>query len=179
MSTKKFLDLYEFIDRAVRSRKYPESTAQGLRAALKLFEAELNEDETASLDVFRQNIEQIYQSVATNNGKQYSAGSLATYKSRIVKVLGDYEKYGIDPTKMASWSPKLITRSPKKQEEKVSSGESSDPQDDVPSVSAQVGMHKIELALRPDKKFVIIIPRDITVDEAKIVKSVLDSLTKE
>ena len=112
MNTTKFEVLYDFINRAVKSRKYVESNASGLRVALKLFEAELNEEELNSLDVFKKNIEQIYQNVFSKN-KNFSAGSLATYKSRILKVLADYEKYGLDATKMANWSPKIVTRTKK------------------------------------------------------------------
>lgn len=109
MNTFKFETLYDFLNKAVKSRKYAESNASGLRVALKLFEAELNEEELNSLDVFKKNIEQIYQNVFSKN-KNFSAGSLATYKSRVLKVVNDYEKYGQDATKMANWFPKIITR---------------------------------------------------------------------
>ncbi len=110
---KKIQDIYDFVDRAIKSRKYPENTGMALKTALKLFDAELNDEERNSVEEFRKNIDQIYQSVFSKN-KNFSAGSLATYKSRVLKALSDFEKYGIDPTKMAGWSPKVISR-PKKQ----------------------------------------------------------------
>ena len=106
---KKFQQLFDFIDAAVKNRKYPESTAQGLKAALKIFQEQLNEDEANSLDKFKENLDQIYQSVVAKN-PNFNFSSLATYKSRVNKVLGDYELYGIDPTKMVNWKPKLIIR---------------------------------------------------------------------
>lgn len=109
---RKFKDLYDFIDRAVKSRKYPDNTGMAFKTALKLFETELKEEERNSIDEFSKNVEQIYQGVFSKN-KNFSAGSLATYKSRIIKILSDYEKYGVDPTKMANWSPKVIKRSKK------------------------------------------------------------------
>src|SRR3989344_23344 len=109
---KKIQDLYDFIDRAIKSRKYPKNTGMALKSALKLFEAGLNEEERGSIDEFKKNLEQIYQSVFSKH-KDFSAASLATYKSRVIKALSDYEKYGIDPTKMANWSPKIIRRSKK------------------------------------------------------------------
>lgn len=112
-SMKKIQDIYDFVDRAIKSRKYPENTGMALKTALKLFDAELNDEERNSVEEFRKNIDQIYQSVFSKN-KNFSAGSLATYKSRVLKALSDFEKYGIDPTKMAGWSPKVISR-PKKQ----------------------------------------------------------------
>ncbi len=107
-------ELFEFIDRAVRSRKYPVATAQGLKVALNLFVGVLNEEEKESMEVFKKNIEQIYSDVSTKHGSAYSAASLAAYKSRVLKVMSDYEKYGVDPTKMATWSPKIVKRGPRK-----------------------------------------------------------------
>src|SRR5579872_4746287 len=104
---KTIKELYEFIEVATRNRKYPTSTAQGLRAAVKLFDSELNDDERASLDKVKANLDQIYQSVFAKN-KNFTAASLATYRSRLLKVINDYEKYGTDPTKMANWNPKVI-----------------------------------------------------------------------
>jgi hypothetical protein len=102
--------LYAFIESAVKSRKYPESTANGLRAALKLFDAELSAEERGSISLFMERFDQIYASVCSKNQLKFSAASLATYKSRVIKVMTDYQKYGVDPTKMASWSPKVVSR---------------------------------------------------------------------
>jgi hypothetical protein len=110
---QKFNVLYDFVESAIRSRKYPPATASALKTALKLFEAELKPEEAASLDLFIQHFEQIYRDVCTKNSQRYSASSLSVYKSRVLKVIGDYTKYGIDPTKMAGWSPRVIVRGPK------------------------------------------------------------------
>ncbi|MFA6524186.1 MAG: site-specific integrase [Candidatus Paceibacterota bacterium] len=104
----KFEELYSFIDRAIKNRNYAENTGISLKTALRLFEKELNEEEINSIDKFNKNIEQIYHSVCSKN-KNFSASSLATYKSRILKVLTDYKKYGIDPTKMSNWPRKTIS----------------------------------------------------------------------
>jgi hypothetical protein len=175
---KNFQDLFEFIDRAVKSRKYPENTARGLKASLKLFEPVLNEEELQSLDVFEKNLDQIYHSVTLKNGKNFNASSLAVYKSRIIKIINDYKKYGLDPTKMASWTPKTITRSSRKKDSS-SSPSTDDLPETSPSPISTNEMHKIELSLRPDsnKKFIIIVPRDITLVENSTIKAILDSLT--
>lgn len=102
-----FKDLYKFVDSALKSRKYPENTGYALKAALALFENELKTEESNSLNVFKTNLEQIYRSVCSKNSSQLSANSLASYRSRVIRVLNDYEKYGVDPTKMASWIPKI------------------------------------------------------------------------
>jgi len=110
---KKFEELYDFIDRAINSRNYAENTGISLKTALRLFEKELNDEEKNSIDKFSKNIEQIYHSVCSKN-KKFSAGSLATYKSRVIKVITDYEKYGADPTKMSSWPKKAVSPHSKK-----------------------------------------------------------------
>ena len=84
---KTIKDLYAFINRAERSRKYPPATAMSLKASLRLFEAELNEDEKNSIDLFEKNFDQIYHSVTVKNGTSMSSNSLVTYKSRVKKVL--------------------------------------------------------------------------------------------
>lgn len=112
--TKVMDTLRDFIDSAERSRKYPTNTAVALKNALKLFEAELNEEEALSLDTFKDHLDQIYHSVFEKNKNRMSVGSLATYKARVNRVLGDYEKYGSDPTKFATWSPAVKTRAPRR-----------------------------------------------------------------
>ena len=107
-----FSALYSFIDRASRSRKYAEATAYTLKAALKLYEAELNEDEKKDVDLFKKNFEQITRTVMGKNGQRFNASSLAAYKSRAYKVLNDFVKYS-DPIAMNSWTPKVINRTKK------------------------------------------------------------------
>lgn len=174
----KFQDLYNFVDRAIKSRKYPEATAMSLRAALKLYESELSDDEKASLERFEKDFEQITRSVFSKNADRFSSSSLATYKSRTQKVLTDFAKYG-DPIKMNSWTPKIIHRA-----KKVPSIAADSPQqnqsislesDEIPRGNT----HKIELALRPDTKFIIVVPRDISESEATTLKAILDSLVQK
>lgn len=171
-------DLNDFIDKAERSRKYPTSSAQGLKAAVKLFDTELNDEERASLDLFEQNIDQIYQSVFNKN-KNLTVSSLATYKSRVLKAISDYKKYGTDATKMSNWQPKVVTRA-KRSESK---------RDEVPTtndapvglqnneLAVPDGMTKLELALRPDMKFVLVVPYDLRASEVVTIKAILDSLS--
>ncbi|MBX4192091.1 hypothetical protein KW798_01245 [Candidatus Parcubacteria bacterium] len=54
-----FKKLTEFVNFAAKNRKYPESTAQGLRAALKLFDQELSDEERNSLQLFKERFDQI------------------------------------------------------------------------------------------------------------------------
>jgi len=173
----KFQDLYDFIDRATRSRKYPEATAQTLKAAIKLYDAELNDEERKSIEKFSENFEQITRSVFTKNASRFSASSLATYKSRAQKVLADFDKYS-DPLKMNSWSPKVIIRN-KKSGSATTSSSRKDSDTFAPQEKNEVipdNMHKIELSLRENAKVVIIVPRDLKMAENVTIKAILDSL---
>lgn len=173
-----FSELRGFVERAIKNRKYPESTGRALIAALKLFERELNEDEAASIDVFRDNFEQIYRNLFTKN-PSLNASSLATYKSRVSKVLEDYAKYGTDLTKIASWTPKIqqprAAKKTAKNEQPETTKSTADDSTETPSTSS-INIHRIELALRPNSKFVLLVPKDITLTEATMIKTLLDSL---
>lgn len=174
-----FYTLNEFIETATRNRKYPASTAQGLRAAVKLFGNELNDDELNSLDKVKSNLDQIYQSVFLKNKNNFTASSLQTYHSRFLKVINDYEKYGTDPTKMANWNPKIIVREPKKKQadQNTTANQSNQsPNETSGTEPIPENMHRLELALRPDVKFVIIVPQDLKSAEAATLNAIMTSL---
>jgi hypothetical protein len=176
---KTIKDLYDFIETATRNRKYPTSTAQGLRAAVKLFDSELNDDERGSLDKVKANLDQIYQSVFAKN-KNFTAASLATYKSRLLKVINDYQKYGTDPTKLANWNPKVVVRAPKAKAKSEASVERTQSEGDNGGEDPiPANMHRLELALRPGVKFIIVVPQDIKKTEAATLNAILTSLVAE
>lgn len=162
---------------AVKSRKYQESTAQGFRAALRLFEKELSEEEKASIDVFRNRFEQIYRSVFSSNSKDYTAESLEVYKKRVQKVLGEYESYGTDPAKFSEWggSVRVPSNVTKKKEKKAAAehGESISSPEQQPLAP---GMNRLELSLRDNVTAVLIVPRDLTLSEAEKLKTILSTL---
>jgi hypothetical protein len=179
----KFNELFNFIDRAEKSRNYPKNTALGLKTALKLFEDEINEEEKNSLDKFEENLDRIYQEVTRKNGNKFSAGSLATYRSRIGKVLEDYKKYGVDPTKMSNWPRKPINRvsGSKKNEINNQSRYPIESKSDIYPIDINnKGSHTIELKLRPDSnsKIMLVVPNDLKKTELSTIKSVLDSLVR-
>ena len=169
-------DLYEFIDAAVKNRNYAENTGPALKTALNLFRAELNAAELSSLAKFKENIDKIHQAVFTKNKAKFTAGSLATYKARVLRTLKDYEAYGKDPAKMASWSVKAVTR-PKRAFSQHEEKNTLDDQTRAPQSSAP-NITRLEVALRPDAKFVIEVPGNISAREIEKIKSILDSLSK-
>lgn len=168
-----FQELYNFVDRAVKGRKYPESTAIGLRSALKLYEVELNEEERESLDKFKANFEQISASVIQKNRKKYSDSSLLTYKSRVVKVLNEYQKYGTSPQKMVAWAPSRRTRTKKH----AAVAEATTPAQvgsDIDPGAIEAGAQRIELPLRAGAKVVVLLPSEVTGGDIKKIKTLLD-----
>jgi len=174
----KFSDLYEFIDFAKGNRKYPENTANGLKSALKVFEKELNIDELNSVDLVEDNIEEIFINIVSKN-KDKNIGSLNTYKARVLKVINDYQKYGINPSKIQGWN----TKSHSAPHHKTVKKDIPDKQKDKDQIALSDpintpvdNVHKIELSQRNNIKTTLIIPKDITAKEIKVIKDILDSL---
>ena len=175
---KKFSDLYEFIDFAKSNRKYPENTANGLKSALKIFEKELNIDELNSVDLVEDNIEEIFINVVSKN-KNKGIGSLNTYKARLLKVINDYQKYGVNPSKIQGWTAKINKAPVHKTSKKDIADKEEDKNQTALSDHTNTPVHKIELSLRDNIKSIIHIPKDISPRETKMIKDILDSLTIE
>ena len=165
--------LEEFLDTSVRNRKYASNTAYGIKAALKLFSQELNEDELQSFDLFKERFEQIYQTVFNNNKSKMNITTLVTYKSRLQKILGDYEKYGTDPSKMTSWNPVRRNKSSHNAQIKNLNIDLQpfDNNRNILDGETAADSNRHEVSLRPSKKIVIVYPSDFTLKEAKSIKS--------
>ncbi len=174
-------ELYDFIDRALKNRKYPPATGQALKAALKAFDTELTDEERQSIKTFKDNIDHIASTIYNKKGaSSVSAASLSTYKSRALKVIADYEKYGTDPVKMTSWvPPKPVLRKKKvsRKTEESSSDSPSNNDDLIQNVPS--GMHKMELQLRPGVKFTFVLPHDLKTKEVIKINAVLTSLATD
>lgn len=176
--------LYEFVDVAEKSRKYPTETANALKVALRLFEAELNDEETKSVEIFSKRLESVYLSVFNKNKMKMTTGSLDAYKRRILRVLRDYSEYGNNPTKMANWNPVIVTRS-RKSKKNVNQGVAKvtaavDTNQTAPASSLSglptQGANRFELYLRENVYAQIITPKDLTKNEAKKIKAYIDYL---
>jgi site-specific recombinase XerD len=179
---KDITKLYEFIDVALKNRKYSVNTAQGIRTALKLFEEVLTDDEKASIDKFSENLNNIFLDVTEKNKTRFSAGSYATYKARVQKVLNEYSAYGTDTTKLNAWNPRrrtTISKSTKSPQKKASPETSNSENEDTTPVPVSNNSHRINLSLRENAEFSLVVPRDITIEECAVIKSILDSLVKK
>jgi len=173
----KFIDLYNFIDLAKGNRKYPQNTANGLKSALKIFEAHLNIDELNSIDVIEDNIEEIFINAVAKN-KDKNIGSMNTYKARLLKVIKDYQKYGINPSKMQGWITKTRNVvSVRRAKEDNKDRKQDNYQTDV-SIDTNTPVHKIELDFGPGRKSSISVPSNMNPKEAETIKGIIDSLLK-
>jgi hypothetical protein len=154
MDTVKVLE--QFIDESEKNHRYSKNVAHGIRTAVRMFGAILNSGEKLSIDKFKTNLDEISVRLLSSEGSDINTNSISTYKSRINRLVRDYE---IFTGKVQS---KKIT------ETRVSK---------TKLLATQVTkMHHIELALRTDSRFTLIFPRDITVNESRIIKSLIDSL---
>ena len=171
----KFSDLYTFVDSAVKNRKYGESTAYGFKTALKLFEKELNDDELASLERVLANIEPLTRTVYSKNNNRFTVESINAYKGRVLKVAKDFQEYGSDPSKMASWNP--LRRSVLKKKPvngTIRARETDDQQDNTPAEQVTpMGMQRFDRELRPGVKAIVFIPSDMSADECAKIEATL------
>ena len=189
-----FISLYDFIDFARANKKYPENTANNLKSALKIFEKELNPEELKSINMVESSIGEIFRSLVIAH-KDKSIISLNTYKARLLKVIKDYKKYGVEPSKIQSWVPRLRQGSGQEKTEESSphayrqagAVRQTQQKDKVdkkkiilsnPINSPVDNCHKIDLSLDFGKAQ-ILVPKVISAKEAKIIKDILDSLASE
>lgn len=164
-----FQDLSEFLVIAHKNRKYSDSSYWGTKAAIKIFEPALNEDEKKSIDALKQNFDQIYSSVFNQNKNKFTATTIDVYRRRFLSLLEDYLKYGQDAKKMANWTP--IIKKPKAH---LQINKHLNDQEKI-SESVQVGttMSRLEIAIRENLKAVVLIPIDLTQAESeKIINNI-------
>lgn len=102
--------LLDFISAAERSRKYLPKMAANRKTPLRVIEPILTEDEKTSITVLKDNIDNIFQALFAKNPSKMSATSMNIYKSSVKKLIDDYENYGIDQKKMASWQPNFTPK---------------------------------------------------------------------
>lgn len=172
--------LTDFLQAAEKNRKYPANTVYGIKAALRLFSQELTDEEKESIDTFKAHFEQINQSVFTKNKSKVAAASLETYKRRIQGLIRDYEKYGIDPTKISSWERPIKKATGRKTVETETTKSSNEKHEhdsiNEPSLDMGTPMHRLELSLRPSVKAIILLPANLTKEEADKVVGIVQYL---
>lgn len=170
---QKFNNLYTFVEFAKNNRKYPESTANNLKSALKIFEKVLTDDELDSINLIEDRIEEIFINVINSN-KNKSIESLNTYKARILRIIEDYKKYGANPANIQGWviktknSTPLLNKKDKQDKSQISLSN--------PFPTPVDNMHKIELTVQANSRIVILLPKDKSEKEITLRILPLDSL---
>jgi len=164
---KNIQDLYDFIDRAAKSYNYPANTAQSLKSAIKRFEPLLSADERGSVQKLKENMDSLALRLF-NKDKDVNPSSLTTYKSRAMRVISDFEKYGGDPSKMAGWKVKPVTRVKNKKDERR------DANVPIKNIEAPVGAgyNQVNVVLN-GRKFICVVPSDMTQEEFKKLSAML------
>ncbi len=163
--------IYDFVDLAEKNRKYPANTAHGRRAALKLFDTVLTEDERDSVTLIRERMNEIYLNLISKHKESFSIKSLNTYKGRFLKLLEEYEKYGLSPDGIVHWEAK---------ERKYTVKNMKDTIKDVSfhnlSFPIHKGVHKFQVALEHGDVCNIELPADVTSQDIATIKKIIDSL---
>lgn len=165
--------LNEFVDVALRNRKYAPNTAYGYKAALRIFAGELTPEELQSLDLFKERFDQIFSTILSKKQKDFNISSLQVYKRRVLYVLRDYEKYGVDPSKMANWAPQIAMRTKSKISKSNSEANSLGNQNQANSQEGAVNPSygRYDIPIRGDAKITITYPHDITKKEAAKIET--------
>ncbi len=183
-------DLKDFIAYAQKNRKYPSNTAQGRRAALKMFELELNDDEKQSIELIGQRFEAIYNTVYQKHKNALSPSSWITYKKRMRTLLRDYVQYANDPTLFNAWqtgrampttakkAQKANTSVPVSEELKVISVPTEERPVSTNSLLA-TDLNKVEYFLRPGFRVTLVLPNDFKAGEASRLKRLIDGMVVE
>lgn len=167
--------LHAFVEAAEISRKYPSNTAAALRSALRLFEQELNETERVSVDQFSKNLDKIYRQVVNRNQQKMTAESMDTYLRRIKNLLSDYEKYGVDPTRMAEWDRPTRKIRARESGSVISNHPTDNPAATILPPNNEALATRLEVSLRPDARAVLVLPANLTKEDAAAIKALVDA----
>jgi uncharacterized ferritin-like protein (DUF455 family) len=108
-----------------------------------------------------------------------------TYKSRVKKAISDFQRYGLNPTGMNSWNPKITVRKKKNDQSKIQELTPENVDQNIEKDEVELSSNKttkFELPLRENTKAIILLPTDITKKEIAILRKYidfLDSIAKE
>ena len=169
-------ELIDFVNRAEQIGNYPVNTAGGHKAALRVVSQVLTDEESTSIDTFREHLEQIFQRVFNKN-KKISPGSLHVYQRRINSVMSDYENYGRTPQAMAAWKRKSRATQSQKVEKKEVGEQVQQVEKGVPFAESMhregVAMIQVEVPVRPNAKAILLVPSDLTSNECERLETFL------
>ena len=171
-------DLRDFIAAAEKNRKYAPGTAVGRKAALSLFDKELNENERESIDLIEQHLPQIYSSVFQKNKTKMAASSLQTYRKRMEALLREYKQFA-DPAEFDSWNPATRKTSARAKRDASKAVRSTPPEEErlsTVNLSPGSGVERFEIVIGDGRKGVLIFPSDRTEKDVAKLQKLVDFL---
>lgn len=171
--------LLEFLDQAAEKGWLNKNTAAGYRAACqRILEIE---DGWEDVDVAALDVDDIFQRFLTLKGNDYSPGSLQTYKSRFRTALETFLERAKDPS---AWkAPATIRRrqgeSKAQQTDRKARTQEGAAQRRPTEPSAKDGMISYPFPLRQDIDAQLVLPRDLTPEEARRLVAFVNALAIE
>jgi hypothetical protein len=174
MSDYSYEDLQEFLQYAGEKGLVKENTARTWRSATKKVFSVLDEEERN--DVRKIDLQSAFQRFVNKSGTDYAPSSLKAYRSRTKTAVESFLEWKQDPSAW-SWNGRQSSR---RQDSDTSQGSpSSSP---APAESAQDGGQdeselRVPFPLRGgDVVAQVVVPRDITADEARNLARFIESL---
>jgi hypothetical protein len=153
------------------------STAQGWRVAVGNILDNLTASEEA--DVRSIDVESAFRKFVNRNGGKFAPRTLTEYRRRVDVALQEFNDWSVDPagykpkggtrSRMAPNGERSPTRQPKgTPEDKQSKGtRDTGPRSSAPEAPTQSSGLPLSYPIRPDFLAQVVIPRDLTVNEAK------------
>lgn len=180
--------LLEFIETSIAKGRLNKNTGGGIRAACrKILEQVPAEEDVRKIDVAAE----LFQ-YSNRHPNELSADSLRVYESRVKSVIDSFVKSVTDPTgyklpgKTSSARPaRATTRKAAEREanesttpEEAGAGSHSSAPSTARSVATEMSL-ALPFPLRPAFLAQVVVPRDMTKDEAKRLAAFLDALAHD
>jgi hypothetical protein len=156
-----------FLSRAIKLGKYSSATGANISHSLGLLKRLLTDDEPRSADYFREHATEIYM----RSG--HTEPSILSYRARLERLLEDYAMHGASDKSLFEWKPAARRKRPSVPEKRDRSEGSEEKE---PVVTGGVAVHRLELTVRPGVKASIVVPADITKEEAKKLIALLETI---
>lgn len=179
MTDKTGRSLLSFWERAAEKGWVNKNTALGYRAACqKILDVEKDWE---SLDVSSIDLEEMFQRFQNLRGAEYSPKSLETYRSRFRTAVETYLEWAEDPSAWRPPSPSRRTRAEKGSSTAQTEADKST-QNGKPRIArhedkwSEKGMIEYPFPLRDDLLARLLLPRDLTTDEAKRLVAFVNAL---
>jgi hypothetical protein len=168
--------LARFIEFVVAKGLVHPATAQGWRVAT----AKVLEDLTPAEgeDVRKIDVEVTFKGFLNRYPGRLSPASVGEYRRRVGRAIEEFVRWMEDPGSYAFRSPPRAARAETRRRPEGASAPSQDPDRPRPSGPATVrpGGIALEYPLRPDLLAQVIVPRDLTVEEARRMGAFLVTL---